>query len=37
MAKPKKKSFIGKFMDKLDKKLEDKAKKKPCCCNDKCD
>ena len=31
----KKKSFIKKLMDKLDKKLEEKAKEKPCgCCSD---
>jgi len=28
-----KKSFIAKIMDKLDKKLEDRAKGAGCCCN----
>ncbi len=27
----KKKSFFGKLMEKLDKKMEEKAKTKPCC------
>ena len=32
----KKKSFIKKLMDKLDKRLEEKAKEKPCgCCEQK--
>jgi hypothetical protein len=30
----KKKSFIKKLMDKLDKRLEEKAKEKPCCCSE---
>ncbi|MBN2120708.1 MAG: hypothetical protein JW734_06605 [Candidatus Omnitrophica bacterium] len=27
----KKKSFLGKLIDKLDKKMEEKAKTRPCC------
>ena len=34
MNKPeKKKSFFGKLIEKLDKKMEEKAKAKPCCDN----
>jgi hypothetical protein len=28
-----KKSFLGKLIEKLDKKMEEKIKIKPCCCN----
>ncbi len=31
----KKKSFLGKLIDKLDKKLEVKSKEKKCCCKNK--
>lgn len=30
-----KKSFFSKMIDKLDKKLEKKAKKTSCCCKDR--
>jgi len=30
-ANKKKKSFISRLIDKLDKKMEEKAKKTPCC------
>jgi len=30
--KPKKKSFIAMLFEKLDKRMEEKAKSKPCCC-----
>jgi hypothetical protein len=30
----KKKSFIKKLMDKLDKRLEEKSNEKPCCCSE---
>ena len=29
--KPKKKSFFANLVEKLDKKMEEKAKEKPCC------
>jgi len=29
---PKRKSFFSRLIDKLDKKLEEKSKSKPCCC-----
>jgi len=31
-GKPKSKSFLWKFFDKLDKKMEEKAKSQSCCC-----
>jgi len=33
--KIKKKSFLAKLVEKLDKKMEEKAKTKPCCAKDK--
>ncbi len=33
-AKKEKKGFIARFLDKMDKKLEEKSKNKPCCCCD---
>lgn len=32
--KDKKRGFFSRLFDKLDKKLEDKSKEKPCCCKD---
>jgi hypothetical protein len=31
----KKKGFFGKFFEKLDKKIEEKANASPCCCKPK--
>jgi hypothetical protein len=35
MEKEKKKGFVEKLLEKLDKKMEKESKKK-CCCGDKC-
>ena len=37
MCKEKKKGFLAKLIEKLDKKMAEKANQKSCCCNAKTD